>query len=74
MVLGVLVGQGTRGAGQPAVGERVPIRFEYLVDDGGTPTDPNDDVLLDQRIIKPGTGLNEFDNADFCADVRQYIG
>ena len=50
------------------------IRFEYLVDDGGTPTDPNDDVLLDQRIIKPGTGLNEFDNADFCADVRQYIG
>jgi hypothetical protein len=27
MVLGVLVGQGARGAGQPAVGERVPERF-----------------------------------------------
>jgi hypothetical protein len=48
------------------------IRFEVLVDDGGTPTDPSDDEELDVRIIKEGTGPNEL--GDFCADVHEVIG
>jgi hypothetical protein len=38
-------------------------RFELLIDHGGTPTDPTDDELLDQSIVKGSTGRSD----DFCA-------
>ena len=39
------------------------IRFEFLVDHGGTPTDPSDDEFLaDLGVVKGSTGRND----DFC--------
>jgi hypothetical protein len=38
------------------------IRVEMLVDHGGTPTDPSDDVQLDFRLVRESTGRND----DFC--------
>ena len=39
------------------------IRFELLIDHGGTPADPEDDVELDFQLIKESTGRTD----DFCA-------
>jgi hypothetical protein len=39
------------------------FRFEVIVDHGGTPNDPADDVLLDFRVVKDSTGRSD----DFCA-------
>ena len=42
------------------------IRFEILVDHGGTPTDPFDDEFLaDLGVVKGSTGRND----DFCGTV-----
>ncbi len=42
------------------------VRFEVLVDNGGTPTDPSDDVFLaDLGVVKGSTGRTD----DFCAAV-----
>jgi hypothetical protein len=41
------------------------VRFEIVVDDGGTPTDPSDDEFLDFRLVKESTGRTD----DFCAAV-----
>ena len=30
-------------------------RVEILIDHGGTPTNPEDDVLLDERLVRPFT-------------------
>jgi hypothetical protein len=38
------------------------IRFELVVDHGGTPNDPSDDEVLDFRIVKESTGRSD----DFC--------
>jgi hypothetical protein len=38
-------------------------RFELLVDHGGTPNDPDDDEILDFRLVKDSTGRSD----DFCA-------
>ena len=39
------------------------VRFEILVDHGGTPTDPSDDVFLaDLGVVKESTGRSD----DFC--------
>ena len=38
------------------------IRFELVVDHGGTPNDPFDDEILDFRIVKESTGRSD----DFC--------
>ena len=38
------------------------FRFELLVDHGGTPTDPEDDVELDFQVLKESTGRTD----DFC--------
>lgn len=38
------------------------IRVELLVDHGGTPTDPSDDVVLDEELVKGSTGRSD----DFC--------
>ena len=46
-----------RGPGQ--------IRFELVVDHGGTPNDPDDDEELSFRVVKDSTGRND----DFCGAV-----
>jgi hypothetical protein len=38
------------------------IRVELLLDHGGTPNDPNDDVLLSEELVKESTGRSD----DFC--------
>jgi hypothetical protein len=38
------------------------IRFELLIDHGGTPGDPSDDVELEFTLVKESTGTND----DFC--------
>lgn len=38
-------------------------RVEILVDHGGTPSDPFDDVFLSSRVVKGSTGRSD----DFCA-------
>jgi hypothetical protein len=48
------------------------IRFEVVLDHGGTPTDPSDDEELAFRIVKEPTGPNEL--VDFCADIHEFIG
>jgi hypothetical protein len=39
--------------------------FRLLIDDNGTPNDPDDDQILDQQEIKSSTGRSD----DFCAAV-----
>lgn len=39
------------------------IRFELLIDHGGTPGDPSDDVELEFTLVKESTGTND----DVCA-------
>lgn len=39
------------------------VRFELLVDHGGTPDDPSDDVELDFEVVKESTGRSD----DACA-------
>lgn len=41
------------------------IRFELVVDHGGTPNDPDDDEELSFRVVKDSTGRND----DFCGAV-----
>ena len=49
-------------------------RVEILVDHGGTPTDPDDDVLLDERLVRPFTGRNDTEGRDFCTDFHLITG
>ncbi len=52
------------GADGKAIGRNPgQFRFELLVDHGGTPTDPEDDVELDFQVLKESTGRSD----DFCA-------
>jgi hypothetical protein len=43
------------------------VRFEFVVDHGGTPTDPSDDVFVEgsERMVKGSTGRSD----DFCETV-----
>jgi hypothetical protein len=41
------------------------IRIELLVDHGGTPKDPSDDVVLSEELVKGSTGRSD----DFCEAV-----
>ena len=41
------------------------VRFELVVDHGGTPNDPDDDEELSFRIVKDSTGRSD----DFCGAV-----
>ena len=38
------------------------VRFEILLDHGGTPNDPSDDTELDFQVVKGSTGRSD----DFC--------
>jgi hypothetical protein len=48
------------------------IRTELLIDHRGTPTDPEDDKLLDETIVRPSTGRNDTEGRDFCADLHLF--
>ena len=51
------------------------IRFEILIDHGGTPTDPADDEFLEfLGEVKGSTGRNDLQDRDFCADIHEFIG
>jgi hypothetical protein len=51
------------------------IRFEILIDHGGTPTDPSDDEFLEfLGIVKGSTGRNDLQGRDFCDDIHTFIG
>jgi hypothetical protein len=45
------------------------VRFELVVDHGGTPTDPSDDVELSFTQIKGSTGRSD----DYCAAIIDAI-
>ena len=50
------------------------IRFELVLDDGGTPADPRDDVLLSEELLLGSTGRNDLEGHEFCEDLNTYIG
>lgn len=51
------------------------VRFEVLIDHGGTPTDPSDDEFISERLVKGSTGRNDLEGRDFCADIiHEFIG
>lgn len=51
------------------------IRFEVLIDHGGTPTDPSDDEFVEfLGLVKGSTGRNDLQDRDFCADIHEFIG
>ncbi|HEX6355124.1 hypothetical protein [Actinophytocola sp.] len=50
------------------------IRFELVIDHGGTPTDPSDDVELAFSVIRESTGRNDLEGHDFCTDLLETIG
>jgi hypothetical protein len=47
------------------------IRFQFMVDDGGTPGDPFDDEEIEGsfQIVRESTGRNDTQGRDFCADL-----
>jgi hypothetical protein len=49
------------------------IRFEILIDNAGTPSDPFDDVFLeDLGLVKGSTGTNDTEDRDFCEDMHEF--
>jgi hypothetical protein len=51
-------------AGRPIARNPGQVRYELLVDTGGTPTDPSDDeVIADLGLVKGSTGRSD----DYCA-------
>jgi hypothetical protein len=38
------------------------IRIELIIDHGGTPTDPVDDAVLSEEVVRGSTGRSD----DFC--------
>lgn len=50
------------------------FRFRLLVDHGGTPTDPFDDVLLEFLGFVKEAGRSDTADRDFCEDIHEFIG
>lgn len=51
------------------------IRYEILVDHGGTPNDPGDDeIIAELGLVKGSTGRNDLDGRDFCDDLNMVVG
>jgi hypothetical protein len=48
--------------GKPIARNPGQIRIELLIDHGGTPNDPSDDVVLSDELVKGSTGRSD----DFC--------
>ncbi len=50
------------------------IRYEVLIDHGGTPADPSDDVFLeDLGLVKGSTGRSDLEGRDFCDDLHMVV-
>jgi hypothetical protein len=51
------------------------FRFQFLVDHGGTPTDPDDDVEIEGsfELVKEA-GRADTAGRDFCDDIHDFIG
>jgi hypothetical protein len=47
------------------------VRFQFMVDHGGTPDDPFDDVEIEGtfEIVRESTGRNDTQGRDFCEDL-----
>lgn len=47
------------------------VRFQFMVDHGGTPDDPSDDQEIEGtfQIVRESTGRNDTQDRDFCADL-----
>ena len=50
------------------------FRIELLVDHGGTPTDPFDDVLLEFLGFVKEAGRSDTADRDFGEDIHEFIG
>lgn len=48
------------------------IRIELLIDHGGTPTDPEDDEILSETVVRPSNGRNDTEGRDFCEDLHLF--
>ena len=49
------------------------VRFAFVVDFAGTPTDPSDDVFIeDLGLVKGSTGTNDTEGRDFCEDMHDF--
>jgi len=61
--------------GELVFNEPGQIRFELLVDDNGTPTDPFDDGETEfVGLVKGSTGRNDTEGHDSCEDFRAITG
>ena len=51
------------------------FRFSFVVDHGGTPTDPFDDEEIEGsfRVVKEA-GRSDTADRDFCEDIHEFIG
>jgi hypothetical protein len=50
------------------------FRFEILIDNGGTPTDPSDDEFVAELGLVKQSGQSDTAGRDFCADLHEFIG
>ena len=49
------------------------FRFQITVDHGGTPTDPSDDVEIDDSFVElKNAGMDQTAGRDFCADLAEF--
>lgn len=49
------------------------FRFQIMVDHGGTPTDPTDDVVIDGSFVElKSAGQDETAGRDFCTDLAEF--
>ena len=49
------------------------VKLQFLLDHGGTPSDPSDDVILDMEVLAQNGRADTFDR-DFCEDLVTLIG
>jgi hypothetical protein len=60
--------------GKIAYNDPGQVRYEILVDNGGTPADPTDDEFVEfLGVVKPSTGRNDTQGVDFCDIVHQLL-
>jgi hypothetical protein len=71
-ILTMLIGQDVLYGPDGKVIARNPgqSRFEAIVDHGGTPTDPSDDRLISEQLVKRTPSVND----DLCAAFVEALG
>jgi hypothetical protein len=50
------------------------IRFDVLIDYNGTPSNPDDDIVLEESEPTKVTGHSQTEGRDFCEDLATFIG